>query len=66
MENIKVKSVGRPKIEITEEFIEIWKRWRNGEFKSTVSAIRESRTSKSTFYRFDKILKKEFMEVNNK
>lgn len=30
------KTLGRPKVEITEEFIEIWKRWRNGEIESTV------------------------------
>ncbi len=53
------KTLGRPKIEITEDFIDIWKRWRNGEFKSTVSAIRESKTSKTTFYRFANILQQQ-------
>ena len=53
------KTLGRPKIEITEDFIDIWKRWKNGEFKSTVSAIREIKTSKTTFYRFANILEQQ-------
>lgn len=53
------KTLGRPKVEITEEFVEIWKKWKNGEFKSTVQAIKQSKTSKSTFYRFNNILKKQ-------
>ena len=53
------KSLGRPKVEITEEFIEIWKKWKNGKFKSTVEAIKQSKTSKSTFYRFNNILEKQ-------
>ena len=50
------KTLGRPRVEITEDFIEIWKRWKNGEFKTTVQAIKESKTTKSTFYRFSKFL----------
>lgn len=57
------KTLGRPKVEITENFIEIWKRWKNGEFKTTVQAIKESNTTKSTFYRFCKILEQQ--EVHN-
>lgn len=53
------KMLGRPKVEITEQFIDIWKRWRNGEYKTTVQAIRESQQSKTTFYRFNKILESE-------
>lgn len=56
MEKLKNKQVGRPRVELTNEFIEVWKKWRNGEFKSTVAAIHESHTSKTTFYRFNKIL----------
>lgn len=52
------KTLGRPKVEITEDFIEIWKKWKNGEFKTTVQAIKASNTSKSTFYRFNSILEK--------
>lgn len=59
MENIKVRNVGRPRIELTEEFIEIWRLWKNGKFKTTVQAIRESKKSKSTFYRFSKILEQQ-------
>ena len=57
------KTLGRPRVEITEQFIEIWKRWKNGEFKTTVEAIKESGTTKSTFYRFCKILEQQ--EVYN-
>lgn len=53
------KTLGRPKVEITEEFVEIWQKWKNGEFKTTVEAMRESNTSKSTFYRFNKILEQQ-------
>ena len=53
------KVLGRPKVEITEQFIEIWKRWKKGEFKTTVEAMKESNTSKSTFYRFSKILEQQ-------
>ncbi len=53
------KTLGRPKVEITDEFIEVWKKWKNGNFKTTVEAMRESKTSKSTFYRFNKILEQE-------
>lgn len=59
MENIKIKKVGRPRIEITKEFIEVWKKWKNGEYRTTVQAIRESKTSKTTFYRFANILEQE-------
>lgn len=58
----KILKVGRPRIELTKEFIEVWEKWKNGEFKTTVEAIRESKTSKSTFYRFNKILEQQ--EVN--
>lgn len=34
------KKLGRPKVEITDEFIEVWKRWKNGEFKSTVRSYK--------------------------
>ena len=65
MENIKVKkAVGRPRIEITDEFIEVWKKWRAGEFKTTVSAMRESHTAKTTFYRLNKILEKKYNITN--
>ncbi|MBO5349039.1 MAG: recombinase family protein [Clostridia bacterium] len=50
------KSLGRPKVEITEEFVEIWRKWKNGEFKTTVEAMKQSKTSKTTFYRLNKIL----------
>ena len=50
------KTLGRPKVEITEEFIDVWKCWKNGDYETTVQAMKESNTSKSTFYRFNKIL----------
>lgn len=55
----KGKTLGRPPVELTQDFIDVWKRWKNGEFKTTVEAMRESHTSKSTFYRFNKILESE-------
>lgn len=55
--------IGRPKIELTNEFIEVWKKWKNGNYyKTTTEAIRDSGASKTTFYRFNKILE---MEVKN-
>lgn len=59
MEKLKIKKAGRPKIELTDEFIEVWKKWKNGEYKTTVKAIRESKTSKTTFYRFANILEQQ-------
>lgn len=50
------KHLGRPKAIITNEFIEVWKKWKNGDFSTTVQAIRESNTKKTTFYKFSKIL----------
>ena len=56
---IKGKKLGRPKVELTEEFVEIWRKWKNGEIEKTVEAMKLSNTSKSTFYRFNKILESE-------
>ena len=50
------KHLGRPKAQITDNFIEVWKRWKNGDFETTVQAIKESGTKKTTFYKFNKIL----------
>ncbi len=55
----KGKKLGRPKVEITEDFIEVWKKWKRGEIEKTVDAMRISETSKSTFYRFNKFLESE-------
>lgn len=55
----KGKTLGRPPVELTQNFIDVWKRWKNGEFKTTVEAMKESNTSKSTFYRFNKILEQQ-------
>lgn len=51
--------LGRPKIEITEDFKIVWKKWKKGEYKTTVQAIRESKTSKTTFYRFASLLQQQ-------
>lgn len=57
MEKSRNKQVGRPRVELTSEFIEVWQKWKAGNYyKTTVQAIRESKTSKTTFYRFNKIL----------
>lgn len=50
------KHLGRPRAEITDNFIDIWQKWKNGEFETTVQAIKESGTKKTTFYKFSKIL----------
>ena len=55
----KGKTLGRPPVELTQDFIDVWKRWKNGEFKTTVEAMKESKTSKTTFYRFNKILEQQ-------
>lgn len=55
----KGKTLGRPPVELTQDFIDVWKRWKNGEFKTTVEAMKESKTSKTTFYRFNKILEEQ-------
>lgn len=55
----KGKKLGRPKVEITQEFIDVWSRWKNGEIEKTVEAIRQSGTSKTTFYRFNAILERQ-------
>lgn len=55
----KGKTLGRPPVELTQNFIDVWKRWKKGEFKTTVEAMKESNTSKSTFYRFNKILEQQ-------
>ena len=59
MEKLKIKKAGRPKIELTDEFIEVWKKWKNGEYKTTVKAIREKKKTKTTFYRFANILEQQ-------
>lgn len=59
MEKLKIKKAGRPRIELTEDFKIVWKKWKNGEFKTTIQAIRESKTSKTTFYRFANILEQQ-------
>lgn len=59
MGNMKLRSVGRPRIELTEEFKNVWRLWKLGKFETTVQAIKESKTSKSTFYRFNKILEQQ-------
>ena len=53
------KTLGRPKAEITEAFIEVWQKWKNGEIKTTDQAMKESHTAKTTFYRFNKILEQQ-------
>ena len=57
----KGKRLGRPKVELTEEFKSIWTNWKNGKYETTVEAIKESGLPKTTFYRFANLL--EEMEV---
>lgn len=46
---VKGKAYGRPKIEITENFVSIYKRWKAGEI-TAVQAMQESGLKKNTFY----------------
>ena len=57
----KGKTLGRPKVEITEDFKSIWTNWKNGKYETTVEAIKESGLAKTTFYRLANLLQE--MEV---
>ena len=52
----KGKRLGRPKVEITDDFKSIWIDWKNGKYEKTVQAIKESGLPKTTFYRFANLL----------
>lgn len=51
------KKMGRPRIEITEEFIKEWKIWREGK-QTAVEAIHKANLKPNTFYRLAKELDK--------
>lgn len=53
----KGKELGRPKAEITKEFIEEWKKWKNGEQTANQTMI-NTNTKRTTFYKFNKELEK--------
>lgn len=53
------KKFGRPEVEITEEFIEAYNRWKNGELTAS-AAIIEYDIKRTTFYR----LAREYEESN--
>ena len=60
----KGKRLGRPKVELTEEFKSIWTNWKNGKYKTTVEAIKESGLPKTTFYRFANLLEQKEANIN--
>ena len=49
---------GRPQIEISDEFIEVYNRWHAGEI-TAVSAMQSLKIKKTTFYKLVKALKYE-------
>jgi len=53
----KGKEFGRPKAQITEEFIAEWKKWKNGEQTANQTMI-NTNTKRTTFYKFNKELEK--------
>ena len=55
----KGKRLGRPKVEITDDFKSIWIDWKNGKYEKTVQAIKESGLPKTTFYRLANLLEME-------
>ena len=55
----KGKTLGRPKVEITDDFKSIWIDWKNGKYEKTVQAIKESGLPKTTFYRLANLLEME-------
>lgn len=53
----KGKELGRPKAEISQEFIQEWKKWKNGEQTANQTMI-NTNTKRTTFYKFNKQLEK--------
>ena len=51
------KELGRPRAEITPEFIVEWKKWKKGEQTANQTMI-NTNTKRTTFYKFNKILEK--------
>lgn len=51
----KGKNFGRPKAEITQDFIVEWEKWKNGE-QTASQAIINSNTKRTTFYKLNKEL----------
>ena len=51
------KELGRPKAEITEQFIQEWKKWKNGEQTANQTMI-NTNTKRTTFYKLPKQLEK--------
>lgn len=49
------KHLGRPKAEITEEFITEWKKWKNGDITAT-QAIANANMTRTTFYKLSKLV----------
>lgn len=51
------KELGRPKAEITQQFIEEWKKWKNGEQTANQTMI-NTNTKRTTFYKLSKELER--------
>ena len=54
---VQGKELGRPKAEITEQFIQEWKKWKNGEQTANQTMI-NTNTKRTTFYKLSKQLEK--------
>lgn len=53
----KGKELGRPKAEITPQFVEEWQKWKNGEQTATQTMI-NTNTKRTTFYKLAKELER--------
>ena len=51
------KELGRPKAEITPQFVEEWKKWKNGEQTANQTMI-NTNTKRTTFYKLSKQLER--------
>lgn len=54
------KQFGRPKAQITEEFMEVYKEWKKGNITAT-RAMEQSGTKKTTFYKLAKQMENQFL-----
>ncbi|AXI00979.1 DNA recombinase [Sporosarcina sp. P26b] len=53
---------GRPTVHVTEEFKEVYKRWKSGEL-TAVKAMQEAQVKKTSFYKLVKVLEKEIAKT---
>lgn len=56
------KKFGRPRVQITEEFMEAYNEWKKGNI-TAASAMRQSNTKKTTFYKLVKQIETDAVEI---